>query len=358
MTVEMLPKDQRPLEKRASNLPALTTQRFSIFDILPVPAILYLAKPYLAGPTPESALQKGHQIFESDHFCGTLDVLGEDAASDDDCELYVEKYKSLIDLVADNPLKTPFDREKLTISMKPSMFCDVVPTAQAARAKMDKGFERIARVVDYGMKKKIRMTLEAEDWRWANFHLDAYFALLNAGYTNLGTVLQTRLFRSKNDLKRFDENSRVRLVIGIYQESPDIAFVDKRDMKDLLLDFSKELFARGTYVELATHDADYIRKFASEVVIPQKVSPQQFETQFLLGVPRYKLQKALVNGDFFKDPEFASPHAEALSRAGCLVRMYLPFGNDKVSGPYCKRRLIHNPNMITYGIKNLLGIQS
>jgi len=357
MTVEMLPKDQQQSERRP-NLPAQTNQRFSIFDILPLPAILYLAKPYLAGQTPENALQKGKEIFEGDHFCSTLDILGEDAASEDDCEQYVEKYKSLIDLVAANPLKTPFDREKLTISMKPSMFCDAVPTAQASRTQMDKGFERIARVVDHGMKRKIRMTLEAEDWRWANFHLDAYFALLNAGYTNLGTVLQTRLFRSKNDLKRFDENSRVRLVIGIYQESSDIALVNKPEMKDLLLEFSKELFACGTYVELATHDADYIRRFAQEVLIPQKVSPQQFETQFLLGVPRYKLQKSLVNGDFFKDPQFASPHAEALARAGCLVRMYLPYGKDKVAGPYCKRRLIHNPNMIAYGIKNLLGIQS
>jgi proline dehydrogenase len=358
MTVEMLPKDQRPLERRVPTVPTTTNSRFSIFDILPLPAILYLAKPYLAGQTPEDALYKGQQIFESDHFCGTLDILGEDASTEADCEQYVEKYKSLIDLVAGNPIKSAFDREKLTVSMKPSMFCDVVPTAQASRVQMDKAFERIARVVDYASKKKIRMTLEAEDWRWANFHLDAYFSLINAGYTNLGTVLQTRLFRSKNDLKRFDENSRVRLVIGIYQESPDIAFLDKRSMKDLLLEFSKELFARGTYVELATHDAEYIRRFAQEVVIPQKVQPQQFETQFLLGVPRYKLQKSLVNGDFFKDPEFASPHAEVLARAGCLVRMYLPYGKDKVAGPYCKRRLIHNPNMIAYGIKNLLGIQS
>ncbi len=56
------------------------------------------------------------------------------------------------------------------------------------------------------------MTLEAEDHRWTNFQLESYFALVNAGYSNLGTVLQTRLFRTEKDLDRFDQRMRVRLV--------------------------------------------------------------------------------------------------------------------------------------------------
>ncbi len=39
-----------------------------------------------------------------------------------------------------------------------------------------------------------------------------------AGYENLGTVLQSRLFRTMQDIERFQEGMRVRLVIGIYQE--------------------------------------------------------------------------------------------------------------------------------------------
>ena len=361
MSVEMLPKEQHP----AHSVPMLAPQpvKRSLIDYLPVRLVVLLASPYLAGKDYVGALAKGHEVFGENHFCGTLDILGEDSASTFDCDQYVEKYFQLIDAVAADPIHSSFDREKLTISMKPSMFSYIVPTAAAGQpSKMDEAFDRIAKVVDYAQRRNVRLTLEAEDWRWASFHLDAYGALINAGYTNLGTVIQTRLFRTKRDLARFDERARVRLVIGIYQEPSSLAYTDKGIMKDLLIQYSRELFARGTYVEMATHDANAIDRFFTQVVLPHKIPPTRFETQFLLGVPRLKLQKSLVSGDYFRELQASGvnvpEHAEALRRSGVLVRMYLPYGQDAVAGPYCKRRIIHNPNMMIYGIKNLLRIES
>jgi proline dehydrogenase len=361
MSVEMLPKEQQP----ARSVPILAPQpaKRSLIDFLPVKLVVMLANPYLAGKDYAGALKKGDEVFEQYHFCGTLDILGEDAASSADCERYVEKYFKLIDAVVANPIQTSFDREKLTISMKPSMFSCVVPTEATGRpSKMDEAFDRIAKVVDYAQRRNVRLTLEAEDYRWATFHLDAYGALIDAGYTNLGTVIQTRLFRTKKDLARFDQRGRVRLVIGIYPEPAQIAYTDKGVMKDLLIQYSRELLDRGTYVELATHDANTIDKFFMQVALPNKVPPTQFETQFLLGVPRMKLQKSLVSGDYFRDLQASGAkvpeYAETLRRSGVLVRMYLPYGQDAVAGPYCKRRIIHNPDMMIYGIKNLLRIES
>jgi proline dehydrogenase len=361
MSVEMLPKEQQPA-RSVPMLAPLPAKR-SLIDYLPVKLVVLLANPYLAGKDYLGALKKGHEVFNQNHFCGTLDILGEDAASAADCDQYVAKYFQLIDAVVANPIKTSFDREKLTISMKPSMFSYIVPTAVSGRpSKMDEAFDRIAKVVDYAQRRNVRLTLEAEDYRWASFHLDAYGALINAGYTNLGTVIQTRLFRTKKDLARFDERARVRLVIGIYQEPANIAYTDKGVMKDLLIQYSRELLARGTYVELATHDAHAIDRFFMQVVLPNKVPPTQFETEFLLGVPRLKLQKSLVSGDYFRDLQASGAkipeYAETLRRSGVLVRMYLPYGEDTVAGPYCKRRIIHNPNMMVYGIKNLFHIES
>jgi hypothetical protein len=73
-------------------------------------------------------------------------------------------------------------------------------------------------------------------------------------------------------------------------------------------------------------------------------------------VPRKRFQQSLINGQFFsgKDDQFIKKLAES----GILVRMYLPFGEGKVAGAYCRRRLKENPNMITYGIKNLLKLDS
>jgi hypothetical protein len=49
-------------------------------------------------------------------------------------------------------------------------------------------------------------------------------------------------------------------------------------------------------------------------------------------------------------------HLETLAQSGTLVRLYLPFGTGEVASPYCKRRLQNNPNLLIYGLKNLLHI--
>lgn len=324
-----------------------------------------LAAPYLAGKTADNAISRAHQVFKASRFTSTIDILGEDAVSAEDCDGYVRQYENLIDLVAAAPLPVSRPQEQITISMKPSMFSTVYPPAAVgARAgELDKAFERIKRVTHYAKSKNVAMTLEAEDHNWTDFHLETYFALIEEGYTNLGTVLQARLFRTKEDVKRFDERMRVRMVIGIYNEPKEIAYTDKPVMKEFLIDFAGDLLKRGTYVELATHDADCLGKFFRQIAIPQHVPASRFETQFLLGVPRQKLEESLVSGKYFIDlaTDASTRDAEYLSdlaRTGIPVRMYLPFGADNVAGPYCKRRLKANPNMMTYGIKNLLHIQS
>src|SRR5271168_4107393 len=120
MSVEMLPKEQHP----AHSVPMLAPEpvKRSLIDYLPVRLVVLLASPYLAGKDYVGALAKGHEVFGENHFCGTLDILGEDSASTFDCDQYVEKYFQLIDAVAADPIHSSFDREKLTISMKPSMF--------------------------------------------------------------------------------------------------------------------------------------------------------------------------------------------------------------------------------------------
>ncbi len=342
---------------------ALPPKRKTAVDFLPEGLVLTLASPYLAGRSAQDALAIAHRIYEQKHFTTTLDILGEDAHRDQDCENSVQNYLQLVDAVCADPLSAKQPREQMTISFKPSMFSVMAPApGDESRKALDDAFDRIMRVVDYGAKHKINMTLEAEDHRWTNFQLEAYFALINAGYTNIGTVLQTRLFRTLDDIKRFDSRMRVRLVIGIYNEPAQIAYVDKSFMKQQVVEFAGELLSRGTYVEIASHDLHCVENFYTQVVIPQRISPYNFEHQFLQGVPRAKLENGLVAGTYFEglkkkvaasDQDFV----DQLKEQGALVRMYLPFGTAEVSGAYCRRRLIENPNMFIFGIKNFLGIQ-
>lgn len=341
----------------------LTPPPKTIFDTIPLGLVLTLAKPYLAGQSADEAIKIAHRIYAENKFCGTLDILGEDAPTPAHCEGYVDAYKQLFDAVQANQIEASNPRDRLTVSMKPSMFSTMAPQhgRESEKAQED-AFDRITRVVDYAHKKDIQVTLEAEDHRWTNFHLEAFFALINAGYTNLGTVLQTRLFRTENDIKRFDERMRVRLVIGIYNEPTQIAHTDKRVMKDLVVQYAKELLGKGVYTELATHDTKCIENFYQSVAVPDKVPATLFEHQMLQGVPRQNVQQKLRSGEYFTDLAATAaladqPYLKELQSTGVPVRMYLPFGTAKVSGAYCRRRLRENPNMITYGFKNFFGIQ-
>lgn len=334
----------------------------ALIDKIPIKLVLALAAPYLAGQTPKDAIELAHKIFDAEKYTSTLDLLGEDMDSDSTCDRSVDQYKALVDAITANPLAIDSQRKQLTISLKPSMFSTEAPEDSQLTAQLTACKERIEKVTAYAKENGVNVTLEAEDHRWTSFHLDTYYELIDKGYSNLGTVIQTRLFRTERDIMSFDDRMRVRLVIGIYNEPKEIAHVDKVKMKELLVDYAKELLLRGTYVEVATHDLDCIKNFISNVVIPNKIPSNRFETQFLHGVPRDELQRDLMNGSFvssldIKEDKSDTVYLNQLKEEGILVRKYLPYGIANVAGAYCRRRLKENPNMVSYGIKNFFKLK-
>lgn len=341
-----------------------SNSQFSIVDTMPLKLVMMLAAPYLAGKKASDALDKAHQVYRENRFASTVDILGEDATSAEDCESSVQNYKNLIDLIAANPVPVSNPLAQTTVSFKPSMFSILSPAAESAskQTELDNAYHRIESIVAHAKAKNIRVTLEAEDHNWTDFHLDTYFSLINAGYLNCGTVIQSRLFRTKNDIRKFDDRMRVRMVIGIYIEPSNIALTQKPDMKKVAVDYAAELLSRGTYVELASHDTDCMQNFIDNAVLPNRAPADKFEIQHLLGVPRKEIQQAYASGKHFiamaeTQSGARREHLADLARSGALIRMYLPFGTDNVAGPYCKRRLKANPNMIGFGIKNLLHIK-
>lgn len=335
----------------------------TLFDSIPIPLVLFLASPYLAGESAEAAMSLAQVLYKENKFSSTLDILGEDMCNEEDCDLSVVQYKKLIDAISKNPLPVNETRRQPTVSFKPSMFATTAPSqGQVRSTELDKAYARIESVVEYASLCNINVTLEAEDHRWSDFQLESYHALIESGYRNIGTVLQSRLFRTSQDIKRFDDRMRARIVIGIYNEPSTIAHTQKPVMKDLLVKYAGELLAQGTYVEVATHDTACLENFFKTVVIPEKVPTSAFETQYLHGVPRKRFQQRLISGEFFAQSDSYDARYEKqmqeLASKGVLVRMYLPFGEGKIAGAYCRRRLKENPNMALFGLKNLLRIDS
>ena len=157
---------------------------------------------------------------------------------------------------------------------------------------------------------------------------------LKPKYDNIATVLQTRLFRTEQDIKNLPPHSQIRLCIGIYNEPKDIALQKKSEMKEKLYSYVEPLHDQGHFIGVATHDEPTVRKIL-ELTEKKQITPKGMEFQFLLGVPREKL------------------HQEIQAK-GFNVRQYVPFATKKkYATAYALRRFDENPHMAIYVLNNL-----
>lgn len=317
----------------------LTGIKTKFVEIMPAIVIQTLARPYVAGFSLEEALNTSKNIFKK-KILSTIDLLGEDAHTEDDVKSVIKLYGDIVEGIANEPT---YEEKKPTISLKPSAF--VVSKIENNSLKCDSNLlkENMKFIIEKAQKKKIDITIDMEDHHWTELTLKIYKEFLEEGFKNVGTVLQTRLFRTEKDIEELPKGGRIRLCIGIYREPKEIAYTDKDIMKERLLQFSKKLFQKDCFVEFATHDVKYLERFFSEVVKPEKILPNQFEIQMLYGVPRKEIQEKILSG-FYTDNNPIN------------VRLYIPFAvhkNDATA--YCRRRLIENPDIIGYGVNNIIG---
>jgi proline dehydrogenase len=157
-------------------------------------------------------------------------------------------------------------------------------------------------------------------------------ALWADGYRNVGTVLQSMLRRTGDDVERMLAlGARVRLVKGAYQEPDSVAYPDKADTDRMYLEEMERLLEAGNYPAIATHDEaiiDHARRFVWE----KGIGKESFEFQMLYGVRR-DLQTRL-------------------REEGYNVRVYVPFGDSWY--PYLMRRLAERPANVLFMAGSIL----
>jgi len=87
---------------------------------------------------------------------------------------------------------------------------------------------------------------------------------LQQRYENVGIAIQSYLYRSEDDVRQMiPQGLNARLCKGAYDEPPDIAFPDKRDVDANLIKLMEILLTEearkaGCYPALATHDEKII----------------------------------------------------------------------------------------------------
>ena len=152
------------------------------------------------------------------------------------------------------------------------------------------------------------------------------------GLNEVGIVLQSSLRRTYADAQELAKlPARIRICKGAYNEPPEVAFPDKKDVDENYVRVMQLLLSSGTYHGIATHDPKMIEAtlaFSQREGIPKEA----FEFQMLYGIRR-DLQRELAQD-------------------GYNLRVYVPYGKHWY--PYFMRRLAERPANIWFVLKNLL----
>jgi proline dehydrogenase len=300
--------------------------------VIPPFLVRFFARPYVAGDSLAKALDVAADLLSRSHLLTTLDLLAEDVESRAAAEANLDTYLGMVDAAATDP-RFPSAAKRPTLSLKLSSFT-VDPLERGGSAAGSR--EAVRRISAAAAQRGVRLTIDMESVAWTDFTLGFFRQLHAEGADHVGCVLQSRLHRTESDLNRLPAGCRVRLVIGIYQESAEVALTDKHAMKERLLVHAGRLLERGHYVEFATHDQGFVRRFVDDVVPRVGVGPDRYEVQMLYGVPRHAILSELVG-------------------RGIRARLYVPFALSwDMAISYLRRRLDEYPAMMWLVAKNLL----
>ena len=163
--------------------------------------------------------------------------------------------------------------------------------------------------------------IDMEDSATTSDTLRLYRELREAGFDNVGVVLQAYLHRTLDDVRELaDLEPNVRLCKGIYVEPHTIAFTGYEDVRANYVRALDALLETGAYVGIATHDEWLIGQALERV---DEMDTADYEFQMLLGVRERR--------------------ASELVAAGHRLRVYVPFGEHWYQ--YSLRRLQENPTM-------------
>ena len=193
-------------------------------------------------------------------------------------------------------------------------------------------YENVERLVARADELETFIRIDMESSEFVEVTLRIYERLRDAGHDSVGTVLQSYLYRTPDDLERLlPRQPNLRIVKGAYLEPQSVAYPEKSDVDRAFLELVERGLRGGAYIAVATHDEALIRKVQA-LAAREGIARDRFEFQMLYGV-RPGLQRSIA--------------AE-----GYKVLVASPFGPDWF--PYLMRRLAERPANVGFFLKNLV----
>lgn len=279
-----------------------------------------VARRFVAGETLDEAIAVSRNL-NARNLLVSMDYLGESVSSEADTREVVAMYLQIIDRIQAENLNA-------SVSLKLTHLGLDIDEALCSRNLID--------ILSVAKLHGIRVTIDMEGSDYTDITLKLYRAMRDEhGLTNVGTVIQTALRRSREDMRQLAaEGARIRLCKGAYLEPHEIAFPDKKDVDAHYVQIVQDFMAAPppALLESATHDEAMIQATLNAAT-QHNVPKDRFEIQMLYGI--------------------RSSRQDELARDGVQVRVYVPFGSSWY--PYFMRRLAERPANLWFFIKMLFG---
>lgn len=280
-----------------------------------------VARRFVAGETLDEALGVIKKL-NADGLMVTLDYLGESVEKAEDTREVVDTYVKAVKAIHAHKLGSG-------ISLKPThLGLDI---SEELCLNNLRAILQAAKEAD-----NMPVTMDMESTAYTDVTLRVYRTMRDEyGFTNLGTVIQAYLYRSRDDMKQLAaEGSHIRLCKGAYLEPATVAFPEKADVdehyRQLVDDYVQS--QPPAYLCIATHDEKMIQ--SAKASVEKHTTPKnRFEFQMLYGIR-------------------GSRQVE-LAKEGFTVRVYVPFGEAWY--PYFMRRLAERPANLWFFAKSLFS---
>lgn len=286
-----------------------------LMPIFPKSFIWLFSRRYIAGKLLDDAVDKTKEL-NGLGCCATIDVLGEEVTDLDEATQSKDECIQVLEAIDANGLDA-------NLSLK--------LTSLGLRIDKEHCYRNVKEIVEKAKQLKNFVRIDMEDSTCTDDTLEIY-RRLRKDYKNVGTVIQSYLKRSKEDVQGLidDGIAHLRLCKGIYDEPKEIAFKDKEEVRDSFMELIRMMLDSKSYVGIATHDKAVVDR-SYEMIGSKKAKESDYEFQMLLGVTE-RMRGEIVN-------------------KGNRMRVYVPYGEQWYG--YCTRRMKENPQLVGHIIKNL-----
>jgi len=271
---------------------------------------------FVAGDSIDETIPYIRQI-NSENATASFDHLNESVGSAAEAEKEVTEYLNILAKIDETKIRS-------NVSIKLTQF--------GLGLDPELAYQNARKVVVEAQRRGNFVRVDMEDSTVTQVTIDIFKRLrAEFGLNDVGIVLQSYLYRTFADAQELVKlPARIRICKGAYNEPPEVAFPDKKDVDANYVKVMQLLLSSGTYHGIATHDPKMIDatiNFATR----EGIGKEKFEFQMLYGIRR-DLQ-------------------HQLARDGFNIRIYVPYGKHWY--PYFMRRLAERPANIWFVLKNL-----